>query len=209
MKEYLLLRNNAESGPYSIDELKEMGLKAYDLIWIENKSFSWKYPSEINELALFAPPLPGNADEADNHKPGEENKEDWFFVQDEPVIKKEPPVKQLSHIVALRPSVENIRVKTIKPTASPNMVKVEIREQEGIPRSAATLSGYVYETRDQLPAATTVLRPVYTTGQRYRRSHLLETLFSLGDNNKMEVVVLAIGAASLLAVAYLLVTSTY
>jgi len=52
---YLLLRNNKQSGPYSIEELKTMGLKAYDLVWLEGKSAAWRYPSELEELKPFAP----------------------------------------------------------------------------------------------------------------------------------------------------------
>jgi hypothetical protein len=52
---YLLLRNNKQSGPYSAEELKSMGLKAYDLVWLEGKSAAWRYPSEIDELKAFAP----------------------------------------------------------------------------------------------------------------------------------------------------------
>lgn len=52
---YLLLRNNKQSGPHSLDELKSMGLKAYDLVWLEGKSAAWRYPSEIEELSSFAP----------------------------------------------------------------------------------------------------------------------------------------------------------
>jgi len=52
---YLLLRDNKQSGPYSFDELKAKGLKAYDLVWIEGRSAAWRYPSEIEELSAFAP----------------------------------------------------------------------------------------------------------------------------------------------------------
>jgi hypothetical protein len=52
---YLLLRNNKQSGPFSLEELKSMGLKAYDLVWLEGKSAAWRYPSEIDELSAFAP----------------------------------------------------------------------------------------------------------------------------------------------------------
>ncbi len=55
MKMYLLLRNNKQSGPHSLDELKSMGLKAYDLVWLEGKSAAWRYPSELEELSAFAP----------------------------------------------------------------------------------------------------------------------------------------------------------
>ena len=57
MDMYLLLRNNKESGPYSLDDLKSMGLKAYDLVWLEGKSAAWRYPCEIAELSAFAPPV--------------------------------------------------------------------------------------------------------------------------------------------------------
>ncbi|HTI93421.1 MAG TPA: hypothetical protein VL727_22640 [Puia sp.] len=55
MMMYLLLRNNKQSGPYSLDDLKTMGLKAYDLVWVEGKSAAWRYPCEIDELSAFAP----------------------------------------------------------------------------------------------------------------------------------------------------------
>ncbi|ULQ53969.1 hypothetical protein [Flavihumibacter fluvii] len=56
MQRYRLLRNNRESGPYSQQDLIDLGLKAYDLIWMEGKSSSWKYPSEVESLKPFAPP---------------------------------------------------------------------------------------------------------------------------------------------------------
>ncbi len=58
MSSYLLLRNNKESGPFTIDEIREMPLKAYDLLWIVGKSAAWRYPGEIPEIKPFAPPVP-------------------------------------------------------------------------------------------------------------------------------------------------------
>ncbi len=52
---YLLLRDNKQSGPYSLDDLKVKGLKAYDLVWVEGRSAAWRYPSEVDELKAFAP----------------------------------------------------------------------------------------------------------------------------------------------------------
>jgi hypothetical protein len=57
MDMYLLLRNNKQSGPHSLEDLKSMGLKAYDLVWLEGKSAAWRYPCEIEELSAFAPPV--------------------------------------------------------------------------------------------------------------------------------------------------------
>lgn len=55
MKKYLLLRDNKQSGPYSVEELVAKGIKPYDLVWLEGKSAAWRYPSELEELKPFAP----------------------------------------------------------------------------------------------------------------------------------------------------------
>jgi uncharacterized protein YneF (UPF0154 family) len=58
MSSYLLLRNNKESGPFTLDEVQSMSLKTYDLIWVVGKSAAWRYPGEIPELKSFAPSVP-------------------------------------------------------------------------------------------------------------------------------------------------------
>ncbi len=55
-KVYLLLRSNQQTGPYTIEELNQLGLKTNDLIWVEGKSAGWSYPSEIEELIPFLSP---------------------------------------------------------------------------------------------------------------------------------------------------------
>jgi hypothetical protein len=50
MKCYLILRENQESGPYSLEELSGLKLKPLDLIWKETESTYWEYPTEIPEL---------------------------------------------------------------------------------------------------------------------------------------------------------------
>jgi hypothetical protein len=52
---YRLLRNNKESGPYSLNDIVKLGLKPYDLIWVDGRSAAWRYPSEISELKEYAP----------------------------------------------------------------------------------------------------------------------------------------------------------
>ncbi len=69
MNKYLLLRDNKQSGPYTTDELITRGIKPYDLVWIEGKSAAWRYPSEIEELQLYAPVV-------------EEQPYDRFFARD-------------------------------------------------------------------------------------------------------------------------------
>jgi len=56
-KVYLLLRNNKQTGPHSLEELLKLGLKPLDLIWVEGKSYGWSYPSEISSLKPYVTPV--------------------------------------------------------------------------------------------------------------------------------------------------------
>jgi len=55
MPSYRLLRSNKESGPYTLNDLVALGLKPYDLVWVDGRSAAWRYPSEIGELKEYAP----------------------------------------------------------------------------------------------------------------------------------------------------------
>ena len=74
MNKYLLLRDNKQSGPYTVPEIIEKGIKAYDLVWLDGKSVAWRYPSEIEELKAYAPAV-------------EEQPFDRFYKRPEPVAK--------------------------------------------------------------------------------------------------------------------------
>jgi len=52
---YRLLRNNEESGPFTIGELLGQNLRPTDMLWIEGRSTAWCYLSEI-ELFPSAEP---------------------------------------------------------------------------------------------------------------------------------------------------------
>ena len=52
-KTYSLLRNNKQSGPYTLEELLQLKLKAFDLVWVEGKSAGWSYHSEIDALKIY------------------------------------------------------------------------------------------------------------------------------------------------------------
>lgn len=60
MKQYLLLSNNQQSGPFSLEELSAKNLRPLDLVWIEGQSLSWEYAGKISELKEFVkePPKP-------------------------------------------------------------------------------------------------------------------------------------------------------
>lgn len=104
MFSYLLLRDNKQLGPYSLDELKSFGIKANDLLWIEGRSTAWHFPDEIEELQAFVHVSPissrhhSNASINIEHK--EETKDNFRFEnqnekRDAPRIeKKHRPAKE-------------------------------------------------------------------------------------------------------------------
>ncbi len=55
MNKYLLLRDNKQTGPYTLEDIRALGVKPYDLIWVEGRSAAWRYPGEIEEFKSFAP----------------------------------------------------------------------------------------------------------------------------------------------------------
>jgi len=89
MGKYLLLRDNKESGPYLLDDLVGLGLKPYDLVWIEGKSAGWRYPSEINELKPYAPIVEEQPFDRFFKKNQEEKREE------QPGVKKEEKQKEI------------------------------------------------------------------------------------------------------------------
>ena len=80
MSTYLLLRNNKESGPFTFQQIQEINLKPYDLIWVDGKSAAWRYASEINELKDFAPQIEEQPYDR-FYKKVPENKEKHFFEE--------------------------------------------------------------------------------------------------------------------------------
>ncbi|MFT4202962.1 MAG: hypothetical protein QM610_03530 [Chitinophagaceae bacterium] len=50
MNFYRILRDNKELGPFSLDDLKKMGLRSSDLIWIDSQSAAWRFPDEVPGL---------------------------------------------------------------------------------------------------------------------------------------------------------------
>lgn len=50
MKQYFLLRENKESGPFTLEAIKHKNLLTTDLVWIEGMSTSWSHAAELEEL---------------------------------------------------------------------------------------------------------------------------------------------------------------
>src|SRR5436190_16429161 len=71
MPSYRLLRSNKESGPYTLNDLVTLGLKPYDLVWVDGRSAAWRYPSEVAELKEYAPVVEEQPYERFYKKPSE------------------------------------------------------------------------------------------------------------------------------------------
>lgn len=57
-KVYLVLRNNQQTGPFTIGELLQQQLRPSDMIWIEGKSTAWTYLSELELTPFLKTSLP-------------------------------------------------------------------------------------------------------------------------------------------------------
>jgi hypothetical protein len=157
MKAYRLLRNNKESGPYSAEELIQMGLKAYDLVWIEGKSASWRYPSEVAELKPFAPVI-------------EEQPFDRFYkkpvaVKSEPDINAAPvnvmpQVSTAAPVVAMKQPKPRIRIKAdstkIETSYAQPVVEQSVVKQKEIPQSAGFTPLQKQQEPDRREAAKSI-----------------------------------------------------
>ncbi|HEU4574480.1 MAG TPA: hypothetical protein VFS36_05720 [Chitinophagaceae bacterium] len=112
MANYLLLRNNKESGPYSLEALVQMGLKPYDLVWVEGRSAAWRYPSEIEDLKAYAPAV-------------EEQPFDRFFKK--PAEQQE--IQAEKKVVQMATAHESIVNSTIGSYAKPVFVAMPAKKQ--------------------------------------------------------------------------------
>lgn len=204
-----------------------MGLKSLDLIWVDKKSASWRYPSEISELASFAPPMEDAAPVVSKQESKVISMVEEFadgrlmdWSKTEVAAKKSDTgneTRHTNHIVTLKPQVDQTRVRTIKSTGQPRIINVKVRDGAGTKESsdwlptssvnAAAVSDSSYlpaESREADITSTAVL-PVSDSINRF----FSIKSFSGDTDNKLELMVLMIGAISLLAIAYLLITSPY
>lgn len=50
MKQYILLRDNQETGPYTADQLHALAVQPNDLIWVDGESTHWQKASTVNDF---------------------------------------------------------------------------------------------------------------------------------------------------------------
>ena len=130
-----MLRSNKQSGPYSLQQLVNFGLKPYDLVWVEGKSAAWRYPSEVDLLKNYAPAT-------------EEQPYDRFYKKPEekPAVKPVPKQEEIYVVPKEEHHVLPVENKTVtttkkifvsmpeshvaKKTAQPIQVKTPIVTEE-------------------------------------------------------------------------------
>ena len=122
MPSYRLLRSNKESGPYTLNDLVALGLKPYDLVWVDGRSAAWRYPSEIAELKEYAPAVEEQPYDRFYKKPSEAEtpiKETVASTNSEKTYQpttinesfaKEEPAKNIPIAIGIEKPVENREV---------------------------------------------------------------------------------------------------
>lgn len=124
MNTYLLLRNNKKSGPYSLQQLVDFGLKPYDLVWVDGKSAAWRYASEVDLLKDYAPAT-------------EEQPFDRFYKKPE-----EKPVSKLvqqKEDIYVQPKEEVYVLPAETSTLTTKKVFVSMPEKHVVKKPAATV----------------------------------------------------------------------
>ncbi|HTE27208.1 hypothetical protein [Flavitalea sp.] len=142
MNRYLLLRDNKQSGPYSVPELIEKGIKAYDLVWLDGKSAAWRYPSEIEELKAYAPIV-------------EEQPFDRFY--------KKPAAETHFAEIAMTSRNESKNIQGSSGHAATNAPEIYSTQKIEIPVSSATSGFETANGASARASETTVKTPIEST----------------------------------------------
>jgi hypothetical protein len=164
MNTYLLLRNNKETGPHTMEELVKMGLKAYDLVWSNGRSAAWRYPGEIEELKPYAPVV-------------EEQPFDRFYKKETSVSTN--PVAEIKQSTPAAVSQTPLPVTTeqVPEVEKPVTIPVQQSQPAFVPGKSVFVAMPVQPPVKQEPvvAATTASTDNYSQYQQYQPSQKIIT----------------------------------
>jgi hypothetical protein len=139
MPSYRLLRSNKESGPYSLNDLVTLGLKPYDLVWVDGRSAAWRYPSEIAELKDYAPAI-------------EEQPYDRFYKKySEPETAKESTVSPREQPAPQKNPVKEIEIINQEPEPVRYPVKENVIKEEPVKKITPEIPSPSYPTYQAQP----------------------------------------------------------
>jgi hypothetical protein len=200
MANYLLLRNNKESGPHSVSDLVKLGLKAYDLVWIEGKSAAWRYPSEIEELKPYAPVAEeqpfdrffkkstdtANVNEANNVVPGPLAGDE--FEKYAPPVSRNEKITPRSSVYVTMPGQKVAASQTITNT---NVTPSEKKQEK--PRSVAApapppVTDDVPEIETKYSQPLDEIKEMYVKTLRDRKTRIARKSFLLANFKRVAVI---------------------
>lgn len=142
MTSYLLLRNNKEKGPFSLDELIQHGLKPYDLVWVNGKSAAWRYPGEIAELKEYSPAVEEQPYDRFFKRPSEEKKQEPVPVQQKEAVVQQPAYIPKKSVFVTLPGQKQQQPARIKeqPVVGYEKYQPSVKETVKIETAVPTIS---------------------------------------------------------------------
>jgi hypothetical protein len=150
MPTYLLLRSNKQSGPFSKEQLLQLGLKPYDLVWVEGKSAAWRYPSEVAELKDYAPVVEEQPYDRFYKKQNDEQKEEEpvaIFIKNENEYEQkkneyEQPKEVIKEVI-FEQYMPKKTVSVIMPKRAESLKPEPLKKEEPVFISQSTLAAVI------------------------------------------------------------------
>ena len=166
-KIYVLLRNDQQTGPYSLQEIIQFDLKPHDLIWMEGKSAGWYYPQEIGALHPYLRFLPQKQKPAVQTTPAAKP----VFVAP-PIVKEEP--RLATPVLETAPVVEAI-AQPIRPHSSnlEEAVFAQFREPVVEPTTAIPAASTIVQKKKTPPAGLIAFTSILVIGGVFAASWVM------------------------------------
>jgi hypothetical protein len=183
MATYLLLRDNKESGPHTANDLVKLGLKAYDLVWVEGKSAAWRYPSEIEELKPYAPVAEEQPFDRFFKKNTEEKKETPPATKEQsqyaPVAKEEIKFTPKRSVFVTLPGQKIVKAE--QPAPAPKPVKQT-------PPPPAVIDDIAEEAQIKYSQPLDEIKEMYVKTLKQRKSKIARKSFLMANLKRAAVI---------------------
>lgn len=219
---YLLLRDNKQSGPYSLDDIKTMGLKKYDLVWVEGKSAAWRYPCEVEEFKSFAPQVDEQPYDRFYKKPAQQehyqfqqastspkNQQDNASVdQKKPVnreeIRKIPPRKYVS--ISL-PGNIRVKIDPKKEEAIQKQVVPKQQEKQETEVVSKPLLEPIFHADENKGVQQAAVEPVVILAEEPAVTVVPSAPTRFSGNDLVQYIAFGMGILTIVMLAYLVYSS--
>ncbi|MES1214870.1 MAG: hypothetical protein ABUT20_05070 [Bacteroidota bacterium] len=192
MSTYLLLRSNKESGPYSLEQLIQLGLKPYDLVWVQGKSAAWRYPGEVAELKEHAPMVEEQPFDRFYKRKTDTPEEQTVSVREVNTTEKKPEEKKYvqympkKSVSVIMPE-QTVAITTDKPAIS--KVQTAILER--------TISQELPEVETKYSQPLDEIKEMYVKQLQQRKNKTAQKKFLTKNLKNAAIVILIIGAGFL------------